>query len=152
MENNNDVLRSIRYALDLPDAAIGEMVRLAGGDIAPELIPALLKKEDEADFVECDDALLVAFLDGLIIKKRGPSDAQPAPIKRLTNNIILKKLRIAFELKEDDLHDIIKLAGFEISKPELSAVFRNPDSKNYRVCGDQLLRYFLKGLSLRLRG
>lgn len=152
MENNNDVLRSIRYALDLPDAAIGEMVRLAGGEIAADLIPALLKKEDEAGFVECDDDLLVAFLDGLILTRRGPSDAAPAPIKRLTNNIILKKIRIAFELKEDDLHDIIKLAGFQISKPELSAVFRNPDSKNYRVCGDQLLRYFLKGLSLRLRG
>ncbi len=152
MENNNDVLRSIRYALDLPDAAIGEMVRLAGGDIALELIPALLKKEDEAGYVACEDALLVDFLDGLIVHKRGPSDIKPVPVKRLTNNIILKKLRIAFELKEEDLHDIIKLAGFQISKPELSAIFRNPDSKNYRVCGDQLLRYFLKGLSLRLRG
>lgn len=152
MENNNDVLRSIRYALDLPDAAIGEMVSLAGGEIVPELIPALLKKEDEAGYVACDDMLLMDFLDGLIIHKRGPSDIKPAPVKRLTNNIILKKLRIAFELKEEDLHDIIKLAGFQISKPELSAIFRNPDSKNYRVCGDQLLRYFLKGLSLRLRG
>ena len=152
MENNNDVLRSIRYALDLPDAAIGEMVRLAGGDIALELIPALLKKEDEAGYVACEDALLVDFLDGLIVHKRGPSDIKPVPVKRLTNNIIMKKLRIAFELKEEDLHDIIKLAGFQISKPELSAIFRNPDSKNYRVCGDQLLRYFLKGLSLRLRG
>lgn len=152
MENNNDVLRSIRYALDLPNAAIGEMVKRAGQEIQPELIPALLKKEDEDGYIACDDAVLVAFLDGLIIQKRGASDIAPTPVKRLTNNITLKKIRIAFELKEDDLHDIIKLAGFEISRPELNAIFRSPDSKNYRACGDQLLRYFLKGLSLRLRG
>lgn len=152
MENKNDVLRSIRYALDMPDAAIGEMIRLAGGEIDATTITALLKKEDEAGFISCDDALLSAFLDGLIVYRRGPSDSKPVALKRLTNNIILKKIRIAFELKEEDLHALFKLAGFEISKPELSAIFRNPDSKNYRVCGDQMLRYFLKGLSLRLRG
>lgn len=152
MENNNDVLRSIRYALDLPNAAIGEMVKRAGHEIQPDFIPGMLKKEDEDGYIACDDEVLVAFLDGLIIHKRGPSDMPPLPVKRLTNNIILKKIRIAFELKEDDLHDMIKLAGFEISKPELNAIFRSPDSKNYRACGDQLLRYVLKGLSLRLRG
>ncbi|MFA5170064.1 MAG: DUF1456 family protein [Sulfuriferula sp.] len=149
--NNNDVLRSMRYALDLPDAAIADMVKLAGGELAVADITGLLKKEDEADFIPCDDELLMKFLDGLIIKKRGPSD-KPAVPAQLSNNLILKKLRIAFELKEDDMHDIIELGGFELSKPELSALFRSTDNKNYRHCGDQLLRYFLRGLSLRLRG
>jgi uncharacterized protein YehS (DUF1456 family) len=152
VESNNDVLRSIRYALDLPDAALAELVGLSGAKLAPALIPGLLKKQDEDGYIVCDDELLLSFLDGLIVHRRGPSDTKPLPVKRLTNNIILKKLRVAFELKEEDLHDIIKLAGFQISKPELSAVFRSPESKNYRVCGDQLLRYFLKGLSQRLRG
>lgn len=150
--DNNDVLRSIRYALDLPDAAITHMIKLGGYEVDMPAIAPLLRKEDEADFTACDDTLLAAFLDGLIIHQRGARDTPPAPVKRLTNNLIFKKIRIAFDLKEDDLHAILKLAEFEISKPELSAVFRNPDNKNYRQCGDQLLRYFLKGLNIKLRG
>jgi uncharacterized protein YehS (DUF1456 family) len=150
--NNNDVLRSIRYALDLPDAAIANMIGLTGNAVDIAVIAPLLKDEADPDAAICDDALLAAFLDGLIIHQRGARDTPPAPIKRLTNNLIFKKIRIAFDLKEDDLHAILKLAEFEISKPELSAIFRNPDNKNYRQCGDQLLRYFLKGLNIRLRG
>ena len=68
----------------------------------------------------------------------------------VTNNIILKKLRVAFELKEDDMHAILKAAGFPVSKPELSALFRKFGHTNYRTCGDQLLRNFLKGLAAML--
>jgi uncharacterized protein YehS (DUF1456 family) len=61
-------------------------------------------------------------------------------------------LRVAFELKEDDMHAILKAAEFPVSKPELSALFRKFGHNNYRACGDQLLRNFLKGLTLRVRG
>ncbi|MEX6039882.1 DUF1456 family protein, partial [Providencia hangzhouensis] len=78
----------------------------------------------------------------------------PAPEvdSRLNNNIMLKKLRVAFELKDTDMIEIYQLVDFRVSKPELNAVFRKPGHKNYRECGDQLLRYFLKGLTIRLRG
>jgi uncharacterized protein YehS (DUF1456 family) len=72
--------------------------------------------------------------------------------KRITNNVVLKKLRVAFALKDVDMHEIFESAGFPISRPELSALFRQPGHNNYRVCGDQLLRNFLKGLTLRVRG
>ncbi len=153
---NNDVLRSIRYALDLSDPKTVEIIKLAGHDIDRPALVALLKKEDEEGYVECDDIIMRAFLDGLIIFKRGKSDAKPDQPQKtnapLHNNDILKKLRIAFELKEDDLHQIMKLADFSISKPELSALFRKEGHKNYRKCGDQALRNFLKGLTMRLRG
>jgi len=131
-------------------------MKLAGYEIDREALANLLKKEEEEGFVECSDEILTFFLDGLVTYKRGkseakPDEAQPAPT-RLTNNMILKKLRIAFELKEEDLHEILKLADFQLSKPELSALFRKKGHKNYRACGDQLLRYFLKGLTIRLRG
>jgi uncharacterized protein YehS (DUF1456 family) len=70
----------------------------------------------------------------------------------MTNNDILKKLRIALELKDTDIIDILKLADFEITKSELSALFRNPDHRNYKECGDQILRNFLNGLIIRNRG
>ncbi|MDO8891267.1 MAG: DUF1456 family protein [Sulfurimicrobium sp.] len=154
---NNDVLRSIRYALDLSDAKVVEIIRLAEREIAQADVANFLKKEDEAGFVECGADILVSFLDGLIIFRRGKMEPRPdEPVKkqerRLTNNAILKKLRVAFELKEEDMHKILELAGFSVSKPELSALFRLKGHKNYRTCGDQLLRNFLKGLVIRQRG
>jgi uncharacterized protein YehS (DUF1456 family) len=70
----------------------------------------------------------------------------------MTNNDILKKLRIALELRDTDIIEILKLADFEVSKSELSALFRKEDHPNYKECGDQLLRRFLNGLIIRNRG
>ena len=70
----------------------------------------------------------------------------------MTNNEILKKLRIALNLKDTDIMEILKLADFDISKSELSALFRSEDQRNYRECGDQILRRFLNGLIIRNRG
>jgi uncharacterized protein YehS (DUF1456 family) len=70
----------------------------------------------------------------------------------LTNNDILKKLRVALELKDDDIIHILKLAEFEVTKSELTALFRKPDHPNYKECGDQLLRNFLNGLVTYKRG
>ena len=84
---------------------------------------------------------------------RGRDETQPPrPVaSRVTNNLVLKKLRVAFELKDVDMHQAFEDAGFPVSKPELSALFRQPDHRNFRACGDQLLRNFLKGLTLRMR-
>lgn len=153
---NNDVLRSIRYALDLSDAKVVEIIKLAERDVELSEVTNFLKKEEEDGFVACGADVMVAFLDGLIIHKRGKVEPKPdqhkKPERRLTNNAILKKLRVAFELKEEDMHKILELAGFGVSKPELSALFRAKGHSNYRTCGDQLLRNFLKGLVMRQRG
>lgn len=153
---NNDVLRSIRYLLDLSDARIVEIAQLSDPAFAvdrPRLL-AFLKKEGEPGFEACDDRTLLHFLDGLILDRRGRDESRPArPVEsRVSNNLVLKKLRVAFELKDVDMHQVFDLAGFPVSKPELSALFRQRDHKNYRPCGDQLLRNFLKGLTLRFRG
>ena len=153
---NNDVLRSIRYALDLGDAKVGAIIKLAGRDIEQSDVTNFLKKEEEEGFAECGDEVMVSFLDGLIIHNRGRMESRPdqnkKPESRLSNNAILKKLRVAFELKEADMHKVLELAGMSVSKPELSALFRTKGHKNYRECGDQFLRNFLKGLALRHRG
>ncbi|KRG71516.1 DUF1456 family protein [Pseudoxanthomonas dokdonensis] len=152
---NNDVLRSVRYMLDLSDARVAEIAQLAGPDLAidKEQVVGYLKKDDEPGFVACSDRVLAHFLDGLIVLNRGRDESLPQrPLEeRISNNIVLKKLRVAFMLKDVDMHQIFDDAGFPLSKPELSALFRQPDHKNYRPCGDQILRNFLKGLTMRLR-
>lgn len=152
---NNDILRSIRYMLDLSDPKVAELAKLADPDleIDKEVVQRFLKKEDDADYLNCSDRVLACFLDGFVVDRRGRKEGQAArPIEnRISNNLVLKKLRIAFELRDDDMHAIFAEAGFPVSKPELSALFRQPGHKHYRACGDQILRNFLKGLTLRLR-
>lgn len=155
----NDVLRSVRYMLDLADAHVVNMIKLTGYEVSQQDVASWLKKEGEEGFAECPAISLAHFLDGLIIFRRGKNEhavteraARLASNKlSLSNNQVLKKLRVAFELKEDDLNSIMDAAGFKISKPELSALLRKEGQKNYRPCGDQFLRNFLKGLTLRIR-
>lgn len=153
---NNDVLRSIRYMLDLSDAKVIEIIQLSDPDasLSREDVQAFLRKDDEEGYVECSDVVLAHFLDGLVFHFRGRNpDLPPRPVeKRISNNVVLKKLRVAFQLKDADMHQIFEDAGFPVTKPELSALFRQADHKNFRLCGDQLLRNFLKGLTLRVRG
>ncbi|MFC0676740.1 DUF1456 family protein [Lysobacter korlensis] len=153
---NNDVLRSVRYILDLSDAHVADIIKNADPNISIDKsdVQAMLRKEDEEGFVECSNRLLALFLDGLVIHCRGRDESLPPrpPEKRVTNNVVLKKLRVAFEMKDTDVLRVFEAAGRPVTKPELSALFRQPDHKNFRLCGDQLLRYFLKGLTLYARG
>ena len=152
---NNDILRSIRYMLDLGDHKVVEIAKRVDPAFPLEKsdVQAFLRREDDPEYVVCSDNVLAQFLDGLVIHFRGRNESLPSrPVeKRITNNLVLKKLRVAFELKDVDLQDAFAAAGFPLSKPEMSALFRQPGHPNYRACGDQLLRNFLKGLTLRVR-
>jgi len=150
---NNDVLRSVRYMLNLNNDQMVAILALTGTEVLPAKIATWVKKEDEEGFSNCPDIVMAQFLNGLIYFRRGKDDSKPAPKieRKITNNIVLKKLRIAFELKSDDVLDILTEQQFRISMPEITAMMRNPDHKNYRECGDQFLRYFLRGLTLRVK-
>jgi uncharacterized protein YehS (DUF1456 family) len=153
---NNDVLRSIRYMLDLSDIKLVQITQLSepGFPLEKADVLSYLKKDDDPGYLPCPDLMMAHFLDGLVVHCRGASpNASPRPpIARITNNVVLKKLRVAFELKDADMHQAFLDAGFPVSKPELSALFRQADHRNFRPCGDQMLRNFLKGLTLRARG
>ncbi|MEN9756685.1 MAG: hypothetical protein RL755_872 [Pseudomonadota bacterium] len=149
---NNDVIRRIRYALNLNDHEMMDIFALSDYEITRDILLTLLKKDNEENFVAMSNAQLTAFLDGLITYRRGKSDNPVAPAKmELDNNAILRKLRIALEFKEEDMLNTLKLADFELSKHELSAFFRHEGHKHYRKCGDQILRNFLQGLTIHFR-
>ena len=153
---NNDVLRSIRYMLDLSEPKIVEILKLSDVLIERDDIRDFLRNEDDEHYLACTDEQIIAFLNGFIIFKRGRNANSAAievtPAEKMSNNLVLKKLRVAFELKEDTMHEVFANADYQISKPELSAFFRKKGHDNYRACGDQVLRYFLKGLTKRFRG
>ena len=150
--NNNDILRRIRYTFSLSDSKMISVFSSTGYRVTRAQISDWLKKDDDPAFKKCSDTQLALFLNGFINDRRGKKEGfQPAPEKRLNNNIIFRKIRIALNLKDEDVLEIIKLAKMNVSKHEVSAFFRKPGHKHYRVCGDQMLRYFLKGLQLKYR-
>ena len=149
---NNDILRRIRYIFDLSDSSMIAIFGLADYQVTREQISDWLKKEEDPAYQKCNDTKFALFLNGLINDKRGKREgAQPAPEKRLNNNIIFVKLKIALNLKAEDILEIMALANFPIGKHELSAFFRKPGHKHYRECQDQILRNFLKGAQLKYR-
>ena len=152
---NNDILRRLRYAMDIKDTIAIEIFKLSEYEISQSNLTDLLKKEEDEGYVECSNEVLGLFLDGLIIHKRGKREMMPGHVQErnptLTNNEILKKLRIALEFREDDMLSTLKLGGMSLSKSELSALFRKEGQRHYKECGDQLLRNFLKGFTTSFR-
>jgi len=151
--NNNDIIRRVRYILDLKDNQITKIFKHVETEVNEKQVNLWLKREEDEGFVELPDELLIDFLDALIIEKRGRKDGPNVRFKqKLDNNLILMKLKIAFHLKAEEALAIMELAEFKISKHEFSALFRKKDHKHYRVCKNQMLRKFMKGLQIKYRG
>jgi len=111
-----------------------------------------LKREEDENFLPIIDVELAMFLNGLIVLKRGPKDGPAvAPEQKINNNIIFRKLKIALDLKAEDILDLLESVDIKISKHELSAFFRKEGHKHYRACNNQILRNFLKGVQKRER-
>ena len=145
----NDTLRRLRYALDIDDAQVAKAIGNTGEEASPAQVEGWLKREDEDGFVEISDLMFCRFLDGLIIEKRGPrpDGSAPQPLEFLSNNEILKKLRIALELRDEDMNVVFERAEFVVTKAELGSFFRKEGHRNYRKLPEQVLRKFILGLS-----
>lgn len=148
---NNDVIRRIRYIENFSDDQMMAIFKLGGMDVSRSTLSQWLKKDEDPDFKNCSDKELATYLNGLISSKRGEREGEkPVPEKVLTNNIIFRKLTIAYNLRAEEVIEILQLADLRVGRPELSAFFRKPGHKNYRECKDQILRNFLMGLQIRL--
>ena len=149
---NNDILRRVRYTFALNDSAMIEIFALADFTTTQEQVCGWLKKEEDEAFIELQDMELATFLNGFINLKRGKREGeQPQPEKHLNNNMVFQKLRIALNLKAEDIINVMQNIDFNLSKHELSAFFRKPENKHYRECKDQILRNFLMAIQRQLR-
>ncbi|MDO9511427.1 MAG: DUF1456 family protein [Bacteroidales bacterium] len=150
--DNNDILRRVRYMLDLSDSKMIKLFGLADYTASRAEVSDWLKKDDDPAYQKLSDNLLAIFLNGLIVDKRGKREGdQPVPEEELTNNIVFKKLKIAFDMKADDIIEVFSSVDVTISAHELSAFMRNPKQSQYRLCNDQYLRNFINGLQLKYR-
>ena len=146
--NTNDILYKIQKALNLSQEEILEAYALESHEMSAEHLDTLLKKRQDKAFQHCSYEELGLFLDGLVTLKRGPSPKRSNEDEavELTNNLILKKLRIALELKEPETEIIFGLGEVALTKQELKSLFRKESHKNFKACPDALLMAFLDGL------
>lgn len=150
---HNDIFRRLRFVFDYSDSKMIAMFAMADEAVTREQVSAWLKKDDQKGFVKIRDYQLATFLNGLINHHRGKKEGpQVEPERRLNNNIIFRKLKIAMNFQDDDVISTMELADFRISKHELSSFFRKEGHRNYRECENQILRNFLKGLQIKQRG
>ncbi|PQZ54916.1 cytoplasmic protein [Bacillus sp. MYb209] len=173
--SNNDILKRVRYAMDIKDIDMVEIFNLGGIEVTKEDVLDMLTKvkrspqheAEDADVVEdeyvltCDMMMLEAFLNGFITLKRGKQDPKPgqpagqaAPLRsnESANNLLLKKMKIALSLTSEDVLDILDSVGVIVTKGELGALLRKKGHKHYKECGDRYARNFIKGLAVKYRG
>jgi uncharacterized protein YehS (DUF1456 family) len=168
---NNDILIRLRYALNITDLRLVEIFALAGKTLSVEDLRPLFLKEEATGYQDCDGPTLGAFLEGLVTSLRGKraagteaapakpgtkpgkpaSSGKPAWVRHPSNNDVLKAVRVALSLREEDIVAIVRLAGVDASRSEINALFRKEGQENYRPCGDQFLRNFILGLTKKYR-
>ncbi|NJB83849.1 YehS family protein [Wenyingzhuangia aestuarii] len=148
---NNDVFRRLKYAFNYNPEKIIVFFNHVGITATREEVSVWLAKDtEEKENLSLSDEQFANFLNGMIIDYRGKKDNQiPVAEKKLDNNLVFKKLRIALSLKDTDILDLLKLAGLNFGKAELTAFFRKPGHQHYKECQDQVLRNFLNGLFLK---
>jgi len=153
MQNNtktastNEILYRIKKALNLSEEEILKAYELEEYEMKASHLDALLTRRQDKSFQLCSYEELGVFLDGLVTLKRGPSPKNNENLEvTLTNNLILKKLRIALELKEAETEIIFGLADVTLTKQQLASLFRKESHKNFKKCSDALLIAFLEGL------
>ena len=149
---NNEILRRIQHALNLKNAQIIKAIEQADVTVTHDQMINWLKADNDKSCSKMKDKELAVFLNGLINLKRGKKEgAQPKPEITLTNNMIFMKLRIALNMKAEDVLDVLEVMGISLSKYEIGAYFHKPENKNYKVCEDQLLCDFLNGVQFTNR-
>jgi len=146
--NNNEVLKNIRDILKADDNAIAEILALSDVKVSAAEVSSWLKSSGEAGYAEFNDQTLATFLNALIYFKRGKEgDDSVRPLDLpINNNIVLKKIRIAFKLEEKDLVSLSKKSNSTISPKEWNYYFRSQGHKNYKECPDAFLLSVLQGL------
>jgi len=144
----NDILFKLKNALSLSYEDMIKAYALADYKMTQERLESILKRRQDKGYAEASYEELGVFLDGLVLLKRGPSDkvATDEEAVPLTNNLILKKVRVAMNFKEAELIILFALAGVELTKRQIGSLFRKEGTKNFKTCSDELLMAFLEGL------
>ncbi len=146
--NKNLILCYLQEILKFNEEDFMKMLCLVDVKVTSEEISSWLKPMDREGHEELSDKMIGFFLESLILLKRGKKEGIEDRSLELpvTNNLVLKKLRIAFDLRDEDISSLMAKSGLTVSPKEWSPYFRNKKHKHFRKCPDNFLEAFLKGL------
>ena len=147
--DNNELLRRLRYALQVDDPVAVRIFKQGGLKTNLEEVGKWRLKDEDPEFAGCPNEAISAFLAGYIVEKRGVQEGKPVPPPskaHIENNTVLKLIKIALTMRSEDLHAQMEAGGASLTVSEVNALLRKPNSRNYRQCGDQVLRQFLNGV------
>ena len=151
----NAIFRKLVQSLLLDTQQIQALFAPADIDLSEKDVANLLKTDYQPGFTAMPDYILLTFLNNLIEQQRGKkTDVEVDVIHKhakISNNDVLKKLRIAFVLHEQDLRDALKLVTIELTKSDLAALFRKAGHEHYKACDDELVLDFIEGIGLLLQ-
>lgn len=151
----NDIFRKIVHSFLLDTPQIQALFAPSDIELSDKDVANLLKTDYQPGFEAMPEYILIVFLNNLIDQERGKKAdavaAQVAKHAKISNNDVLKKLRVAFVLHEQDLRDALKLVTIELTKSDLAALFRKAGHEHYKVCDDELVLDFIEGIGLLLR-
>lgn len=157
--NTNEILIKLKYALNIENDAMVEIFAHADVNISSDEVKKMLDFEKEdSESSKMMNSDLESFLNGYIIYKRGKPEPKPGQIDKSPlsivdaknlNNIVMKKLKIALSLSSQDMLDIFSSVGGDLTKGELSNLFRKEGHKHYKRCNDKIATDFLDGLAKR---
>ena len=145
---HNSNLKKLVYIFELEPQHVLEVLQIVKPHMNLDEVEAYLSEPSSTIFQNFDHENMRAFLDGLIISSRGENDRgvpspDPSP---LSNNAILKKIRIALNLLEEDVYEIFEHGNLALNNSEYKAIFRSEQHKNFKPCSDQMLKSFFEGL------
>nr|WP_324257805.1 DUF1456 family protein [Cellvibrio fontiphilus] len=151
----NDIFRKLTQSLRLDTPQIQALFAISAIELSDKEIANLLKTDYQPGFEPLPDYVLLMFLNNLIEQQRGKkTDGEPEVIAKhakISNNDVLKKLRIAYNLHEQQVRDALKLATIELTKSDLAALFRKPGHVHFKACDNELVLDFIEGLGLLLQ-
>jgi uncharacterized protein YehS (DUF1456 family) len=150
----NDIFRKITQSLQFDTMQIQALFAPSNIDLTDKDVANLLKTDYQPGFEPMPEYILIVFLNGLIEQQRGKkaeADVVEEVIDKhakISNNDVLKKLRIAYNLHEQHLRDALKLVTIELTKSDLAALFRKAGHEHYKACDDELVLDFIEGIGL----
>ena len=135
---NNDIYRRLRYLFGYQYDHVVALFASTGFEVNEAQYKGWAGTEEEDRFIRMTDRELAIFLNGIIIERRGPQEGPPpVPEEEISNNTILRKLKIAFNMRSEDMLEIFALVDRKLSPHELSAFFRKPSHKSYRYLKEE---------------
>jgi uncharacterized protein YehS (DUF1456 family) len=150
----NDIFRKITQSLTLDTAQVQQLFSLADIELSEKEVANLLKTDYQPGFEAMPEYVLLIFLNSLIEQQRGKKEGAEKTViekhAKVFNNDVLKKLRVAFNLHEQQVREALGLATIELTKSDLAALFRKPGHVHFKACDDELVLDFIEGLGLWL--